>query len=50
VAETLEEALDVAERAVTREDLICITGSFYLVGKAKLIAEERYKLKAAEAH
>ncbi len=50
VADTLEEALDVAERAVTREDLICITGSFYLVGKAKLIAEERYKLKAAEAH
>ena len=35
VAETLEEALDIAERAVTREDVICITGSFYLVGNAK---------------
>src|SRR5690606_2885756 len=30
VARTLDEALDIAERAVTREDLICITGSFYL--------------------
>src|SRR3954469_1729577 len=35
VAQTLEEALAIANRAVTREDLICITGSFYLVGEAK---------------
>ena len=28
-------ALAIANRAVTREDLICITGSFYLVGEAK---------------
>jgi dihydrofolate synthase/folylpolyglutamate synthase len=35
VARTLEEALAIANRAVTREDLICITGSFYLVGEAK---------------
>ena len=35
VADTLEEALDIAERAVGRDDLICICGSFYLVGKAK---------------
>jgi dihydrofolate synthase/folylpolyglutamate synthase len=35
VAENLEEALDIANRAVTKEDLICITGSFYLVGEAK---------------
>ena len=35
VAETLEEALSIAYRAVTKEDLICITGSFYLVGEAK---------------
>jgi dihydrofolate synthase/folylpolyglutamate synthase len=47
VAPTLEEALDIAERAVTREDLICITGSFYLVGRAKQVAEERYKQKNA---
>ncbi len=45
VAPTLEEALDIAERAVTREDLICITGSFYLVGKAKKLAAERYAPK-----
>ena len=45
VAETLEEALDIAERAVTREDIICITGSFYLVGKAKQLVEQRYKNK-----
>jgi dihydrofolate synthase / folylpolyglutamate synthase len=35
VAHTLEDALRIANRAVTREDLICITGSFYLVGEAK---------------
>jgi dihydrofolate synthase / folylpolyglutamate synthase len=35
VAETLSDALDIAYRAVTKEDLICITGSFYLVGEAK---------------
>jgi dihydrofolate synthase/folylpolyglutamate synthase len=35
VAHTLEDALAIANRAVTREDLICITGSFYLVGEAK---------------
>ena len=34
VANNLEAALDLAGRAVTREDLICITGSFYLVGEA----------------
>jgi dihydrofolate synthase/folylpolyglutamate synthase len=35
VAEDLEEAIRIAGSALTREDLICITGSFYLVGKAK---------------
>ena len=35
VAHTLPDALDIANRAVTKEDLICITGSFYLVGEAK---------------
>ena len=35
VAPTLDEALGIANRAVTKEDLICITGSFYLVGEAK---------------
>ncbi len=36
VADTLQEALSIANRAVTKEDLICITGSFYLVGEAKI--------------
>ncbi|HEY2588252.1 MAG TPA: folylpolyglutamate synthase/dihydrofolate synthase family protein [Tepidisphaeraceae bacterium] len=35
VAATLEDALAIANRAVTKEDLITITGSFYLVGEAK---------------
>ncbi len=42
VAMDLEEALDIAERAVTREDLICITGSFYLAGLAKQMVARRY--------
>ncbi len=35
VSESLEDALSIATRAVTRDDLICITGSFVLVGMAK---------------
>ena len=35
VASTLGEALTIASRAVGRDDLICVTGSFYLVGEAK---------------
>jgi len=35
VAETLPEALEIAAQASSREDLICVTGSFYLVGEAK---------------
>jgi len=34
---TLKEAIRIAESAVSREDLICVTGSFYLVGQAKLL-------------
>jgi dihydrofolate synthase/folylpolyglutamate synthase len=33
---TLREALRIAQSAVGKEDLICITGSFYLVGQAKI--------------
>jgi len=43
VADEFEEALDIAERAVSREDLICVTGSFYLAGKAKRVVEQRYR-------
>ncbi len=35
VAGDLKVALGIARNAVSREDLICITGSFYLVGEAK---------------
>ncbi len=35
VAPTLEEAVDIASSAVSQGDLICITGSFYIVGEAK---------------
>lgn len=34
-AMTLKEAVKIAKSAVSREDLICVTGSFYLVGQAK---------------
>ena len=32
---SLKEAIRVAENAVSEEDLICVTGSFYLIGQAK---------------
>jgi len=35
VADNVVEAVRIAANAVTREDIICITGSFYLVGEAK---------------
>jgi len=35
VASCLTEAIQIAEKAITREDLICVTGSFYLVSEAK---------------
>ena len=41
VAPTLDDALAIANRAVTKEDLICITGSFYLVGEAKKLFATR---------
>ncbi len=34
VAKNLPEAIEIATRAVSREDLIVVTGSFYLVGEA----------------
>ncbi len=35
VARDLQEAVRIAYNAVSREDLICVTGSFYLVGDCK---------------
>ena len=34
-ARTLDQAMKIAMSVVTREDLICITGSFHLIGLAK---------------
>ncbi len=39
-APSFEDALRLATRAVSREDLIVVTGSFYLVGEAKKLLEE----------
>lgn len=47
--ETLEEALNIAARAAGREDMILITGSFYLVGEAKKLLAERATKAAANA-
>lgn len=43
VASSLPEAIDLASRAVGRDDLICVTGSFYLVGEAKKYLAELEK-------
>lgn len=40
---TIGDALKIASRAVGREDLICVTGSFYLVGETKKYLAERAK-------
>ncbi len=50
VSEDLDDALSIADRAVGRDDLICITGSFQLVARAKrLIASKKAALAAATA-
>ena len=50
VAPTFPEALKLAGRAVSREDLIVVTGSFYLVGEAKKHLAEAAKEAQAPAH
>jgi len=46
-APTLKEGINMAHRAVGREDVICVTGSFYLAGEAKaLLTEARAKHRA----
>ena len=50
---SLRDALKIARSAVTREDVICITGSVYLVGDAikrfNRIREMQVKAAAAAA-
>ena len=43
VARDLTEAVRIANNAVSREDIICVTGSFYLVGEAKLLLQKGRK-------
>ncbi len=40
-SETLDGALEIAAKAVSRDDLICITGSFFLVADAKRLFAKR---------
>ncbi|MHC4597087.1 MAG: bifunctional folylpolyglutamate synthase/dihydrofolate synthase, partial [Planctomycetota bacterium] len=43
---SLGEALQLAKSAVSKEDLICITGSFYLIGQAKMRFQPNRSLPA----
>jgi len=45
-ANSLGEALQQAKSAITKEDLICITGSFYLIGEAKMRFQPVHSLPA----
>ena len=41
IARSVPEAIEMAIRGVSREDLICVTGSFYVVGEALKYLQER---------
>jgi dihydrofolate synthase/folylpolyglutamate synthase len=50
VARTVGEAIELASRATSRDDLICVTGSFYVCGDAlRYIAERRERQAAVTA-
>lgn len=49
VAPNLKEAINLAARAVARDDLICVTGSFYLAGEAKRLLAEKAGAMRADA-
>jgi dihydrofolate synthase/folylpolyglutamate synthase len=40
VADSLEDALSIASRGASRDDIVCVTGSFYLVGEAKKLLQK----------
>jgi dihydrofolate synthase/folylpolyglutamate synthase len=44
-APSLGQALQLARSAVSKEDLICITGSFYLIGQAKMRFQPKESLQ-----
>jgi dihydrofolate synthase/folylpolyglutamate synthase len=45
VADSFAVAMEIAERAISREDLITVTGSFYLIGEAKTYFTDRNAAK-----
>ncbi|MBU3728785.1 MAG: bifunctional folylpolyglutamate synthase/dihydrofolate synthase [Phycisphaerales bacterium] len=49
VARTVGEAIELASRATSRDDLICVTGSFYVCGDALRYIAERRERQAAVA-
>jgi len=49
VADKLDDDLGIANRTVSKEDLISITGSFYLVGEAKKYFAAKQAAAAAAA-
>ena len=46
VAANFREAMEIAARAITREDLVAVTGSFYLIGEAKQFFLDRAARRA----
>jgi dihydrofolate synthase/folylpolyglutamate synthase len=46
-AVSLGEALRLAKSAISRGDLICITGSFYLIGEAKIRFQQTQSLQTS---
>lgn len=49
IAPSLKDAINIAARAVGRDDLICVTGSFYLAGEAKKLLTEKAANAATQA-
>ena len=49
-ADNIREAVRIAQNAVSREDLICITGSFYLVGQAKKKLQNNPRKQSQPVH
>lgn len=47
-APTVKDAINLAARAVARDDIICVTGSFYVAGEAKKLLVEKAEALAAE--
>ena len=47
-APNVKDAINLAARAVARDDIICVTGSFYVAGEAKKLLVEKAEALAAE--